>query len=153
MREHEIEDDQIGLFAAGARYSSWPVGSGGHAETVLYQVIAGQAHDLGFVIYNQNEFGHRESIKEVSLNEKEKEQKEEFCSPFRSPYLDLLTSLLSHHSNDDFSTGMPRAQMTHRLPGLTELVLAVYDRGHLSGLDKLAQHRKVLSVEIGYEEN
>jgi len=62
--EHQVEDDEVGLFPAGNGQRGLTVGGGDNAESVLLQIIARQADDLRFVIHNEDKFGHGGSIKD-----------------------------------------------------------------------------------------
>jgi hypothetical protein len=50
------------MLAAGHAQGALTVAGAEHAEAVLFQVIARQAHDLGFVVHDKDQFVHGSSL-------------------------------------------------------------------------------------------
>jgi hypothetical protein len=60
--EHEVQDNKIRFLAAGSDQGGLTVRGAHDAEAVLLQIIPREADDLGFVIYNKDEFLHGSSL-------------------------------------------------------------------------------------------
>ena len=92
--EHQVEDDEIGFFAAGSRQRGLTVGGGDDAESVFLQIISGEAGDLGFVINDEDEWGHGKSIRDKGgRNERLKVERLSFNHLVRFKHRDVLPGI------------------------------------------------------------
>src|SRR3970040_257878 len=70
---------------------------------------------------------------------------------YRDPVIRAVVR--ASHGDDDLSLGVSFSHVPESVGDLAQLVPPVYDRRHLSGLEKLVENDHVRLVELGDEED